>query len=104
MHNEMINLVTTIKKRNKRGFEETADVVKKEIFAGIRSAGVIEKYEAERAGINVSAIFMVDTDSYKAALFDGRRPDMVEYNEEQYKIYDVRRKGVYKNLEIVCVR
>ena len=43
MHNEMITLVTTIKKRNKRGFEETAEVVKKEIFAGIRSAGVIEK-------------------------------------------------------------
>ncbi len=104
MYNEMINLVTTIKKRNKRGFEETAEVVKKEIFAGIRSAGVIEKYEAERAGINVSVIFMVDTDSYKAALFDNKHPDMVEYNNEQYKIYDVRRKGVYKNLEIVCVR
>ena len=104
MRNEIIRLVTNIKTRNERGFEEVIEHKSQDIFAGIRSAGVIEKYEAERAGINVSIIFMVDTDSYKAACTDGLRPDMVEYENELYAIYDVRNKGSYRNLEIVCRR
>ena len=70
----------------------------------MRSAGVIEKYEAQRAGVDVSAIFKVDTDSYKASLIGGNRPDMVEYNGVAYRIHDVRRKGSYKKTEIVCKR
>lgn len=104
MQNELITLITTKKTRNDRGFSDTEDVVKKEIFAEVRSAGVIEKYEAQRLGINVSMIFKVDTDSYKENLIDGKRPDKVEYDGEQYKIHDVRRKGSYKNTEIVCKR
>lgn len=105
MHNELIQLITTSKGRNERGFEETKDIKSMEIFAGVRSAGVIEKYEAERAGINISFIFEVDTDSYKAALDkDGRRPDKVEYGGAAYIIHDVRNKGTYKKTEIVCKR
>lgn len=104
MHNEIITLITSVKVRNKRGFEEELDPVRKEIFAGVRSAGVIEKYEAERAGIDISVIFMVDHDSYKAAIIDGKRPDKVEYDGEIYQIHDARRKGTYKNLELVCKR
>ena len=44
----------------------------------------------------MSAIFKVDTDSYKAALVDGKRPDMVEHNGVMYRIHDIRRKGAYK--------
>ncbi len=102
MRNEQITLVTTIKTRNSRGFSETESVVRQEIFAEMRSAGVIEKYAAQRANVDVSAIFKVDTDSYKAALTDGRRPDMVEHEGIIYKVYDVRRKGDYKKTEIVC--
>lgn len=104
MRNELITLVTTKKTRNGRGFEETEETVRNEIFAEVRSAGVIEKYEAQRAGIDVSAIFRVDTDSYKAVLLDRKRPDRVEYDGEEYKIHDVRRKGSYKKTEIVCRR
>lgn len=104
MRNEIIKLVTNVKTRNERGFDEIIEKKSHDIFAGIRSAGVIEKYEAERAGINVSIIFMVDADSYKAACTDGLRPDMVEYDNEHYAIYDVRSKGSLRNLEIVCRR
>lgn len=105
MHNELIQLITTSKERNNRGFEETKDIKSSEIFAGIRSAGVIEKYEAERAGVNISFIFEVDTDSYKAVLAkDGKRPDKVEHEGVAYIIHDVRNKGTYKKTEIVCKR
>lgn len=104
MKNELITLITTVSERNERGFEVTKDIKSKEIFAGIRSAGVIEKYEAQRAGINVSIIFIVDTDSYKDAIAEGKRPDKVEYDGNQYTIYDVRNKGTYRKLEIVCKR
>lgn len=102
MCNELITLVTTVKPRNDRGFGEAESTVRKEIFAEMRSAGVIEKYEAQRAGVDVSAIFKVDTDSYGAELVDGRRPDMVEHEGVTYRIHDVRRKGPYKKTEIVC--
>lgn len=104
MKNELITLITTVSERNERGFEVTKEIKSKEIFAEIRSAGVIEKYEAQRAGINVSIIFKVDTDSYKEALSEGKRPDKVEFNGEMYTIYDVRNKGTYSKLEIVCKR
>ena len=104
MKNELITLITTVSERNERGFEVTKDIKSKEIFAAVRSAGVIERYEAERAGINVSIIFIVDTDSYKEALSEGKRPDKVEYDGNLYTIYDVRNKGTYRKLEIVCKR
>jgi len=104
LRNELITLITTKKTRNGRGFEETEETVRKGIFAEVRSAGVIEKYEAQRAGIDVSAIFRVDTDSYKSMLLDGKRPDKVEHDGEEYRIHDVRRKGSYKKTEIVCKR
>jgi len=104
MCNELITLVTEKKTRDARGFETVEETVRKEIFAEVRSAGVIEKYEAQRAGVDVSAIFRVDTDSYKAALHDGKRPDKVEYDGGEYRIHDVRRKGSYRKTEIVCRR
>ena len=104
MKNELIRLITTVSERNERGFNVTKEIRSQDIFAGVRSAGVIEKYEAERAGISVSVIFSVDTDSYKDAVTDGKRPDKVEFNGEVYTIYDVRNKGTYKKLEIVCKR
>lgn len=104
MCNELITLLTTVKTRNGRGFEETENTVRHDIFAEVRSAGVIEKYEAQRAGVDVSAIFKVDTDSYKASLSEGKRPDMVEFEGVVYRIHDVRRKGAYKKTEIVCKR
>lgn len=104
MRNELITLVTTIRPNNNRGFSEKEKIVRNEIFAEIRSAGVIEKYEAQRTGVDVSAIFKVDTDSYRAVLVDGKRPDMVEHDGVMYRIHDVRRKGAYKKTEIVCRR
>lgn len=104
MGNEVITLITTISERNKRGFEEKKDIRSQDIFAGIRSAGVIEKYEAQRAGIDISVIFTLDTDSYKAAITDEKRPDKVLYNGEEYTIYDIRNKGNYRKSEIVCKR
>ena len=104
MRNELITLVTTVKKRNERGFEDGESTIRQEIFAEMRSAGVIESYAAQHAGVEVSAIFKVDTDSYKAKLVDGKRPDKVEYEGVEYKIHDVRRKGTYKKTEIVCKR
>lgn len=105
MKNELITLITTIKERNQRGFEEVKELHSNEIFASVRSAGVIEKYEAERAGINISIIFVVDIDSYKESLEGKIKPDKVEYDEEIYTIHDVRkRKGTSRELEIVCKR
>lgn len=102
MCNELITLLTIVKTRNDRGFCETESTIRQEIFAEMRSAGVIEKYEAQRTGVDISAIFKVDTDSYRAKLTDGRRPDMIEHDGVTYRVHDVRRKGSYKKTEIVC--
>ena len=102
VRNELITLVTIIESHNNRGFGQIESTARREIFAEIRSAGVIEKYEAQRAGIDISIIFKVDTDSYKAALIDGKCPDIVGYDGMTYRICDVRRKKSYANTEIVC--
>lgn len=104
MRNELITLITTISERNKRGFEEKREIQSCNIFAGVRSAGVIEKYEAQRAGLDISIIFSIDTDSYKNAITDGQRPDKVMYDGQEYTIFDIRNKGNYRKLEIVCKR
>lgn len=102
MKNEVIRLITTTKTRNNRGFEETVETKSREIFACEESVGIVEKYEAQKAGADVSIILEVDSLEYEDAS-EGARPDSIEYNGRTYQVYDVRKKrNSTKTTEIVC--
>ncbi|MCM1264317.1 MAG: hypothetical protein NC313_16525 [Butyrivibrio sp.] len=68
MNNELITLITVLEeKRSKSGFLEGEETVETEIFAGIKSVGRTEFYEALRNGIKVVIMFEVDPDDFKLA-------------------------------------
>lgn len=62
---ELIELVTVLEvKKNGSGFRVGEDIEKTEVFAGVKSVGRTEYYEALRSGIQVSIIFVVDPDDF----------------------------------------
>jgi hypothetical protein len=102
MRNEIAKLVTNTKKRNDRGFEEVVQTKSREIFVEESSVGIVEKYEAQRAGIDVTLVLKADSLEYEDAS-QGQRPDSVEYNGHTYTIHDIRReRNSAKTMEIVC--
>lgn len=66
MNNELITLITVLgEKRDKSGFLTGEETVETEVFAGIKSVGRTEFYEALRNGIKVVIIFEIDRDDFK---------------------------------------
>ena len=66
MCNELIELVTVIgSEKDADGFQTEEHLAKVEVFAGIKSVGRTEYYEALRAGTRVNIIFVVDADDFK---------------------------------------
>lgn len=66
MCNELIELVTVLgSEENANGFQTEERTAKVEVFAEIKSVGRMEYYEAVRAGMRVSIIFVVDADDFK---------------------------------------
>ena len=66
MNNELIELVTVLNsEKDADGFQTEEKTEKVKVFAGIKSVGRTEHYEALRTGVQVSLIFVVDTDDFK---------------------------------------
>lgn len=66
MNNELITLITVLEeKRDKSGFLIGEETVETEVFAGIKSVGRTEFYEALRNGTKVVIMFEIDKDDFK---------------------------------------
>ena len=66
MNNELIDLVTVLgSEKDEDGFLTEENTAKAEVFAGVKSVGRTEYYEAVRAGMQVNIIFVVDADDFR---------------------------------------
>lgn len=66
MNNELITLITVLEeKRDNSGFLIGEETVETEVFAGIKSVGRTEFYEALRNEIKVVIMFEIDRDDFK---------------------------------------
>jgi hypothetical protein len=85
MNNELIQLVTVLgTTSDNNGFKTGEETVNTEIFAGIKSVGRTEYYEALRSGIEAKIIFLVDMDDFRLS------ERMIEVDGEQKKISATR--------------
>lgn len=107
---ELIKLITVVgREENKRGFLVSEDIRSVEIFAGVRSVGRTEYYEALRNGIEAKLIFVVDPDDFMLSEHeievDGRKKK-VKASRIMYEDMVYRIKRTYKNnfgmLEMTC--
>lgn len=66
MNNELIKLVTVTECReDKKGLGKEKTEQEIEIFAGVKSVGRTEYYEALRSGMDLKIIFKVNPDDFK---------------------------------------
>ena len=97
MRDELIILITkTAETENENGFVVEGSEVRSEIFARVKSVRASEFYQAYSAGMELSYIFCIDPDDWKAAYAEdesGRtvKPGMVEYDGTMYRIVRVYR-------------
>ncbi len=110
MNNEIITLVTVLgEKRDDDGFLQEEITAEVEIFAGIKSVGRTEYYEAFRSGIQASIIFLVDQDDFKLSereiTVDGKlkkvKASRVVYDGTSYLIRRTFRNN-FGMLEMTC--
>lgn len=110
MNNESIELVTVLNdQKDADGFCIGETIEKVEVFAGIKSVGRTEYYEALRSGIQVSIIFVVDPDDFKLSekeiMVDGKnkkvRASKVIYEGITYLIQRTYRNN-FGLLEMTC--
>ena len=85
MNSELIELVTVLEiTEDDSGFCTSEETAKTEIFAGIKSVGRTEYYEALRSGIEAKIIFLVDMDDFKLS------ERMIEVDGVQKKVSATR--------------
>lgn len=110
MNNELIELVTVIgNEENKNGFQTEEHVEKVKVFAEVKSVGRTEFYEAVRAGMQVSIIFVIDADDFRLSEHEitvGGETKKVKaskiiYNGTTYLIHRTYRNH-YGLLEMTC--
>lgn len=107
---ELIELVTvTGQEKENGGFCISENTEKVEVFAGVKSVGRTEYYEALRSGIQVSIIFIVDPEDFKLSEREIIVDDTAQKIRASKVIYDgatylIRR--TYRNnfgmLEMTC--
>lgn len=85
MNGELIQLITvTGTTRDAEGFCTGEETVVTEIFAGIKSVGRMEYYEALRSGIEAKIIFLADMDDFRMS------ERTIEVDGEQKKVSATR--------------
>lgn len=106
MNNELIKLLTMVEDReDKKGLG--GKIIKKEteIFAGVKSVGRTEYYEALRSGMDLKIIFTVNPDDFKLSdiFVDNKKisASRVVYDGETFLI-----KRTYvsdmSSMELIC--
>lgn len=88
------------------GFEKAPTTYEDMLFCDVRSAGVEEHYEAERAGLEANYVFLVDTNSYQAVMDKyGKKyglPDRIKYDGYEFNVVTVRPyRGRYDVTQLV---
>lgn len=110
MNNELITLITVLgEERDAAGFLLRELTYEVEIFAGIKSVGRTEYYEAFRSGIQASIIFLVNQDDFKLSeqeiMLDGKskkiKASKVIYDGTTYLIRRTYRNN-FGMLEMTC--
>lgn len=110
MNSELITLVTvTGRLKDNSGFQTGEETAEAEVFAGIKSVGRTEYYEAVRAGVKANIIFLVDADDFKLSEqtieVEGApkkvRAAKIIYDETEYLIQRIFRNN-FGMLEITC--
>ena len=110
MNSELIELVTVLRiTEDDNGFGTDEETVKTEVFAGIKSVGRTEYYEAVRTGAQVNIIFLIDADDFRMSErtvdVDGD-PKRVSASRIIYDgtVYLIHRtyRNKYGMLEITC--
>lgn len=107
---ELIELVTVLEiKKDSSGFSVGEDIVKTEVFAGVKSVGRTEYYEALRNDIQVNIIFVVDPDDFKLSEHEIQVAGETKKIKASRVIYDgtdYRIRRTYRNnfgmLEMTC--
>ncbi len=107
---ELIELVTVLEiKKNGSGFCIGEDIEKTEVFAGVKSVGRTEYYEALRNDIQVSIIFVVDPDDFRLSEREIQADGGLKKIKASKVVYDgttYRIRRTYKNnfgmLEMTC--
>lgn len=111
MNNELVQLITDLgETRDKSGFLNGNDEKVVEIFAGIKSVNRSEYYEALRANLEVTKIFVVDPDDFELSAaeveIDGRtrtiRASFIEYEGVRYRIQRQYLVPTTGRLELTC--
>lgn len=110
LNSELIELVTVLDiAEDDSGFGTDEKIVKTEVFAGIKSVGRTEYYEAVRAGVQVSIIFLVDADDFSLSEHiievEGKQKKVkaskIIYDGTEYLIHRTYRNN-FGMLEITC--
>ena len=85
MNSELIQMVTVTKTiSDTEGFCMNEETVITEIFAGIKSVGRMEYYEALHSGTEAKIIFLVDMDDFRLS------ERMIDVDGEQKKVSATR--------------
>lgn len=110
MNDKLIELVTVIgSEENANGFLTKEHTEKVEVFAGKKSVGRTEYYEAARSGMRADVIFTVDEDDFKLSereiIVDGKtkkvKASKINYDGTTYLIHRtfIKDSGL---MEITC--
>lgn len=107
---ELIQLITIVsREENKGGFLVSEDIRSVEIFAGVKSVGRTEYYEALRNGIEAKIIFVVDPEDFLLSVHeidkDGQKKEVkasrIVYDGTTYMIKRTFRNN-FGMLEMTC--
>lgn len=106
MNDNLITLITVKGyETNESGFEKIEDIKETEIFAGVKSVGRTEYYEALRSGMKVSIAFVISPDDFKLAeeVVNGKKikPSKVVYEDTIYLIRRTYVKNSFE-MEVMC--
>lgn len=106
MNNELIKLVTVAGcQEDRKGLGSDEVVAEVEVFAGIKSVGRTEYYEALRNGIDLKIIFIISPDDFKLAdgIVDGKKisASKIIYDGEEFLIKRTYVKDMVE-MELMC--
>lgn len=96
MYNQVITLLAIIETTNSVG-DRVETITRKDVFAGVKSVGMRETYEALGVGLKPELVFTL------ADYYDYDDQEFVEYDSKRYKVLRTYRKAS-NELEIVVTR
>lgn len=106
--NKWITLITDIStEEDDDGFSTKKETKETEVFAGTKSVGRSEYYEAARNGMKASIIFVVDRSDFEMGIWRDekgkkKKPSKISYDGDLYRIIRTYVSGDDDDMEITC--